>query len=53
MNKAVRPGSPLARQDNSHQPPRREAMIGKMLWQGALAALLIASAAGLFQGMTS
>jgi len=28
-------------------------MIGKMLWQGALAALLIASAAGLFQGLSS
>lgn len=53
MNKAVRQGSGPKRQDSSHEPPRREVMIGKMLWQGVLAALLIASAAGLFQGLTS
>lgn len=53
MNKAVRLSSALPPHNSSHATPRREAMLGKMLVHAALAGVLIAVAAGLFQGMTS
>ena len=51
MNETVRLGSGASGQDSRHDKPRRELMLAKTLIHAMLAALLIAAAAGLFQGM--